>query len=187
LTSNTVDVDNYTRNQRWSRYTFSMTAEPTMQGFPVELVDSTLFLLKRLGMLAKDRSLRAYEETGLHPYHYAILALLDQGEQETQGAIAEALGYDKGQLVGLLDELEAAGLVERRRDLADRRRHVVLMTPDGVEALERLRRVSASVEEEFLAPLGERERQELHALLLKVAQAHLPGCRKIAAAAAVSP
>jgi DNA-binding MarR family transcriptional regulator len=134
-------------------------------------------------MLAKDRSFRAYEETGLHPYHYAILALLDEGEQETQGAIAEALGYDKGQLVGLLDELEAAGLILRRRDLADRRRHVVEMTPDGLEALGRLRRLSARVEDEFLSALSDRERQQLHALLLKLAEAHLPGCRKIAAAA----
>lgn len=164
-----------------------MSNEPTMKGYPLELVGSELFLLKRLGTLAKDRSFRAYEETGLHPYHYAILALLDEGEQETQGAIAEALGYDKGQLVGLLDELEAAGLIGRRRDPADRRRHVVEMTPGGVKALGRLRRLSASIEDDFLAALGERERRELHALLLKLAEAHLPGCRKIPAAASATP
>jgi MarR family transcriptional regulator, lower aerobic nicotinate degradation pathway regulator len=152
------------------------------EGFPEELVSSTLFLLKRLGTTAKEDSFRAYEEAGLHPYHYTILALLDEGVRETQGAIAQALGYDKGQLVGLLDELEAAGLVERRRDTEDRRRHIVLMTPSGREALGRLRRLSAALEEQFLGVLTEAERRQLHGLLLKLAQEHLPNCRKVAAA-----
>ena len=98
-------------------------------------MSSTLFLLKRLGMTAKEQSLAAYDEAGLHPYHHAILAVLDEGSRETQGAIADALGYDKGQLVGLLDELEDAGLVERQRDQADRRRQIVQMTPAGRKTL----------------------------------------------------
>ncbi len=99
------------------------------QRFPEELLSSALFLLKRLGMTAKERSYDAYVEAGLHPYHHSILAVLDEGSRETQGAIADALGYDKGQLVGLLDELESAGLIERRRDPNDRRRQTVRITP----------------------------------------------------------
>jgi DNA-binding MarR family transcriptional regulator len=159
----------------------TQTTPPVPQGYPQELVSSTLFLLKRLGTSAKEDSFRAYEEIGLHPYHYAILALLDEGVRETQGAIAQALGYDKAQLVGLLDELEEAGLVERRRDTVDRRRHLVVMTPAGTEALGRLRRLSAELESTFLAALTEHEREQLHALLLKVAQEHLPNCRKLSA------
>lgn len=119
----------------------------------------------------------AYEPSGLHPYHHAVLAVLDEGSRETQGAIADALGYDKGQLVGLLDELEEAGLVERKRDPVDRRRHVVRMTADGRKTLARLRRISAQLEDEFLASLDAGERQELHRLLLEVAGQHLPHCR----------
>lgn len=162
--------------------TASPATSPVPQGFPDELTSSTLFLLKRLGTTAKEDSFRAYEEAGLHPYHYSILALLDEGVRETQGAIAQALGYDKGQLVGLLDELEAGGLVERRRDTADRRRYIVLMTPAGREALERMRRLSADLDARFLAPLSDAERRQLHALLLKVARERLPNCRKVSAA-----
>jgi DNA-binding MarR family transcriptional regulator len=143
---------------------------------PGELVSSALFLLKRLGMTAKEQSMDAYEEAGLHPYHHAILALLDEGSRETQGAIAEALGYDKGQLVGLLDELEGDGLVERKRDTVDRRRQTVTITAAGRKTLERLRVLSHEIEDEFLTPLSTDERKELHGLLLRIASAHLPNC-----------
>jgi DNA-binding MarR family transcriptional regulator len=145
---------------------------------PEELVSSALFLLKRLGVSAKERSFTAYEELGLHPYHHAILAVLDEGSRETQGSIADSLGYDRGQLVGLLDELEAAGLIERRRDPTDRRRHVVEMTAAGRKTLAKLRALSRRLEQDFLEPLDERERQVLHTLLLELAEEHLPTCRR---------
>ena len=145
---------------------------------PQELMSSALFLLKRLGTSAKERSFSAYEELGLHPYHHAILAVLDEGTRETQGSIADSLGYDRGQLVGLLDELEAAGLIERRRDPSDRRRHVVQMTATGRKTLAKLRALSKRLEEEFFAPLDDRERTVLHTLLLELAEEHLPTCRR---------
>jgi DNA-binding MarR family transcriptional regulator len=146
--------------------------------FPEELVASTVFLLKRLGFAAKEQAMEAYVQTGLHPYHHAVLAVLDEGSRETQGAIADALGYDRGQLVGLLDELEERGLVERQRDPRDRRRHLVRLTPAGREALQRLRALARKIEDDFLATLDEREREQLHTLLLRLAAQHLPHCRQ---------
>jgi MarR family transcriptional regulator, lower aerobic nicotinate degradation pathway regulator len=139
-------------------------------------VASTTFLLKRLGFAAKDRSLKAYEELGLHPYHYAILITADEGAHETQGSIADALGYDRGQLVGLLDELEERGLVERRRDASDRRRHLVQLTTEGKRTLRRLRTLSRQLEDEFLEPLSDADRAKLHELLLQLAEKHEPRC-----------
>src|SRR5690348_14375904 len=132
-------------------------------------------------MAAKEISLERYEGAGLHPYHHAILAVLDEGTRETQGSIADSLGYDRGQLVGLLDELEEAGLIERRRDPSDRRRHVVEMTAKGRKTLAKLRALWKSLEEEFLAPLDERERKVLHTLLLELAEEHLPTCWRVPA------
>ena len=146
-------------------------------GFPEELLGSAIFLLKRLGMAAKEQSIPAYEEAGLHPYHHSILAVLDEGSRETQGAIADALGYDKSQLVGLLDELEEAELIERRRDPADRRRQIVRITPAGRKALERLRRLARQLEDDYLEPLDADERKRLHELLLRLGRKHLPNCR----------
>ena len=154
-------------------------SSPPVVRLPEELVGSATFLLKRLGFAAKERSLQAYEQTGLHPYHFAILLVLNERSLETQGAIADALGYDRGQLVGLLDELEERGLVERRRDANDRRRHLVSLTPDGKRTLRGLRAISRQTEDDFLAPLSEKERATLHALLLRLAEKHEPRCAPI--------
>lgn len=141
---------------------------------PTELTASSPFLLKRLGFIAKERSLEAYEQTGLHPYHHAILLTLDESPRETQGALADALGYDRGQLVGLLDELESRGLVIRRRDPNDRRRHVVELTSEGKTELQRLRELARRIEDQFLAPLDSDERRQLHELLLTLGRYHCP-------------
>jgi DNA-binding MarR family transcriptional regulator len=141
-----------------------------------ELLQSTPFLLKRLGTSVRDRSLEAFEAHKLSPLHYAVLSLLDEGARETQATIADALGYDRSQLVGLLDELEGENLIERRRDPVDRRRHVVSLTTAGRSELRKLRAIAKRVEEQFLAPLDSDDRRTLHALLLELTAYHDPRC-----------
>jgi DNA-binding MarR family transcriptional regulator len=132
------------------------------------------FLLKRMGFKMKERTMQAYEATGLSPYDFGVLALLDEQAVETQAMIADALGYDRSHLVGVLDDLEARELIERRRDPADRRRHLVTLTPAGREAVERLRVISRQVDDEFFEPLSAQEREELFALLSRIARHHDP-------------
>jgi DNA-binding MarR family transcriptional regulator len=141
---------------------------------PRELVKSTSFLLKRLGFAIKERTMDAFEERGANPYQHGILCSLSERQAETQAQIADALGYDRSWLVGLLDELEEEGLIERKPDPADRRRNVVTLKPEGEARLLEFRAVSKQVEDDFLAPLGKAERQQLHELLLKLAEYHDP-------------
>jgi DNA-binding MarR family transcriptional regulator len=139
---------------------------------PKELRASTSFLLKRLGFGLKERTLEALEPTGLSHYDHAVLSLLEEEPSETQAMIADALGYDRGYLVGVLDDLEERGLIARKRDPNDRRRHVVSLTPAGKKALAQLRTVVKRVEEDFLRPLDPDERKTLNALLRRVACHH---------------
>jgi len=141
---------------------------------PRELLGSTTYLLKRLGWAIKDRSVEAFEAAGASPYHYSVLALLDEGACSAQATIADALGYDRSWFVGLLDELEEAGLVERKRDPVDRRRHLVSLLPAGKKRLAELRAISKRVEDGFFGSLSAKEREQLHALLLQVAADHDP-------------
>jgi DNA-binding MarR family transcriptional regulator len=141
---------------------------------PYELVCSTAFLMKRLGHLVKERSMEAYEAVGANPFYYSVLAVLEEGARDTQAKIADALGYDRSWLVGLLDELEAAGLIERRRDPEDRRRHLVSLTPAGKKKLGELRKIAKGVEDDLLGSLDAEQRAQLHELLLQLASDHDP-------------
>jgi DNA-binding MarR family transcriptional regulator len=141
---------------------------------PRELVKSTSFLLKRLGGAIKERTIEAFETHGANPYQHGVLCSLAERRAETQAQIADALGYDRSWLVGLLDELEQEGLVERRPDPADRRRNVVTLKPEGESRLLELREVASRVEDEFLTPLTKDERRQLHGLLQKLAEYHDP-------------
>jgi DNA-binding MarR family transcriptional regulator len=151
-------------------------APGALPGPPKELLSSNIFLLKRLGFAAKDRSHAAFEGSGLSALHYAVLALLEEDPRETQAQIADALGYDRSLIVRLLDELEERELVIRKRDPEDRRRHVVKLTPAGRSALVDLRAIVQRLEDEFLAPLGAGDRKTLHGLLTRLASHHDPRC-----------
>ena len=151
-------------------------APRAVPGPPKELLTSNVFLLKRLGFAAKDRSHGAFEGSGLSAFHYAVLALLEEDPRETQAQIADALGYDRSLIVRLLDELEERELVIRKRDPDDRRRHVVKLTPEGHSMLLELRSIVGRLEDDFLAPLDADEREALHVLLTKVASYHDPRC-----------
>jgi DNA-binding MarR family transcriptional regulator len=139
---------------------------------PRELLKSTIFLLKRLGDAVREYAVPEFVAAGCNPYHNAVLALLGEGARDTQADIADSLGWDRSHLVGILDELESDGLIERKRDPNDRRRHVVRMTSHGKEAMKHRRAVMKRIENDFLAPLDAAERKQLHDLLLKLAGHH---------------
>lgn len=74
---------------------------------------------------------------------------------------------DANNLVLLLNEMEAAGLVLRRRDPADRRRHIVEVADEGRKAFVLAERGRGVIEDDVLSALSAEERETLRRLLIK--------------------
>jgi DNA-binding MarR family transcriptional regulator len=93
------------------------------------------------------------------PRGYQVLSAAAHGTVSSQLALAQHLGIDRTVMTYLLDDLESAGLIERRPDPADRRARHVVATDKGAELLVTLDRRLQSVEAHLLAPLGEDARE----------------------------
>ncbi len=109
------------------------------------------------------------------PRGYQVLAVAGRGEPSSQLALAQKLGVDRTVMTYLLDDLEGAGLIERRPDPADRRARRVVLTEAGQTLLCDLERRFRSAEEHLLDPLDADERTVLRDLLQRLAmRADLP-------------
>jgi MarR family transcriptional regulator, temperature-dependent positive regulator of motility len=93
--------------------------------------------------------------------------LRGQGDGVTQQGLGQTLHLDANNCVILLNDLESDGYVERRRDPADRRRHIVEMTDAGRRALEEAEVKLETVEDDVLGNLSQAERSQLRDLLAK--------------------
>src|ERR671916_778325 len=111
----------------------------------------------------------ALEEVPGGPKGYLVLSSLGTGQPSTQVALAQHLGVDRTVMTYLLDDLERAGLVERRPDPADRRARRVVLTEAGRARLCDVERRLRRVEEHVLGPLDASERDTLRTLLQRVA------------------
>jgi DNA-binding MarR family transcriptional regulator len=134
-----------------------------------EATYQSLVLIHHLDRVARRRFEIALEPTGLRPRHVLALTILRDLGAVTQGALGDALRLDPANLVGLLNELEQRALLERRRDPADRRRHIVELSPAGRSVLASAESALASVQDDVLSGLEDDERSTLHTLLLRAA------------------
>jgi DNA-binding MarR family transcriptional regulator len=122
-------------------------------------------LFFRLWRASHTRFAEGLKTINLTPALFGVLNLLGVRDGAMQQEIASSMGVDPSTMVSLIDELERAGLAERRPHPADRRARAVSLTPKGRRALERAREMAAQVEEEVLGGLSAKERRELLALL----------------------
>jgi DNA-binding MarR family transcriptional regulator len=122
-------------------------------------------LLEHLTRLGKRVYISEMTPGGLRPRHLITLRLLaDRGPLSQQG-LGEALSLDPSNVVGLLNDLEERGLIVRRRDPADRRRHIVELSPSGEEEVVLSDERAVVVEDRLFAALDADERTTLYELL----------------------
>jgi DNA-binding MarR family transcriptional regulator len=129
------------------------------------------YLLARVGRTQAARFTERMRTLGLRPKHFAVLNAIALSGGGSQQELGGRLGLDPSGLVGAIDELEGMGLVERRRDPADRRRYALGLTAEGTATLRRGRRAVSDSARELLGALDDGEVGTLVELLGKVAAA----------------
>src|SRR6266480_7652033 len=126
-------------------------------------------LIFRLARVTGYRIGQALESLQIRTNEFAVLHHLHRAGPLSQQELGGALRINPSNLVGLLDALEADGLVVRPRDPADRRRHIVGLTAAGQKRLVQAKAAVSEAEQELLAPLSRDERSQLHDLLERLA------------------
>lgn len=122
----------------------------------------------KLGRITMHRFTEALEPFGIRPRHVAALIELRESGQITQQSLCGALHLDPTNLVAILNDLEQRGYATRRRDPADRRRHIVEVSKKGIAVIDKVSEVMDGVEADLLQDFEPAEREQLARLLTGV-------------------
>jgi DNA-binding MarR family transcriptional regulator len=139
-----------------------------------------VLLVVRLSRMAGHRMALALALAAMEmrTHEFAVLNHLSQAGPLSQQELGQALRINPSNLVGLLDLLEADGLLVRVRDPHDRRRHLVELTAAGRHRLLRACEAAEEAEDDLCSPLSKGEREQLRAMLERlVGHACGPGSR----------
>lgn len=128
------------------------------------------FLLARANAISLSAGNAALAPHGLKARSYSVLALAAADTRPSQRELASFLRLDPSQLVSLVDDLQARGLVERRPDPNDRRANVVIATESGRELAEAARADAEAAEHAAHAGLSADDRGQLARLLRTIAE-----------------
>jgi MarR family transcriptional regulator, lower aerobic nicotinate degradation pathway regulator len=130
-------------------------------------------LLTQTAMHADRLANQGLARADARKWHYAVLASLQEFGPASQAALSRRTGIYRSDLVAVINELAARGLIDRAPDPADRRRNVITMTPQGRRHLRQLDKLVAAIQDELLAPLTQPERDQLVRLLTRLLDHHV--------------
>ena len=128
------------------------------------------FLLAQIGAHAAAQFGERLETLKLTPPQARILGVLGSESGLSQQALADLLGMFPSRLVSVLDELQQAGLIERRSHPTDRRISTLYLTKTGKQTLQAVRRVAKQHDDALCAALTSGERETLKQLLARIAE-----------------
>jgi MarR family transcriptional regulator, lower aerobic nicotinate degradation pathway regulator len=135
---------------------------------PARLRTLPSWLLNQSALAAQRAVADELRAVGAHRSHYAVLAALAEFGPDSQAALGRRSGIDRSDMVALVNQLGADGLVERRPDESDRRRNVVTITAAGRRRLRSLEAAVERAQDALLHRLSARERRQLVDVLGRV-------------------
>lgn len=127
------------------------------------------FMLRRIQSSVFSEFIASLGELDLRPAQYTLLEVIDANPGLRQSDAATALGIQKANFVALVQELERRTLIERRRSTADRRCYSLHLQTRGRRLLEAARDRHDAQESRLGALLGPQDREQLLALLNRLA------------------
>lgn len=152
----------------WVAAKIAQSSLPGEGGVLLERRSSPGLLLALLGHVAMRRLRDAHTARHLSPRQFHLLGLLHDRGAMGQSELGQTMGTDPSILVTMLNPLEADGLISRERDPADRRRHLVTLTPAGTQRLGRAAEAQREAEKALFVGLDDEQREQLRRLLLAV-------------------
>ena len=129
------------------------------------------YLMTLIAEQTGERFERELRDAGIRVRHASVLVLIDAEGPMSQRELGRRLRIDKSPMVGVVDDLERLGLAQRRRRTSDRRVQAIHLTEAGRALAARVTAVADELNERTFAPLEDAEREQLQALLLRVAEA----------------
>jgi DNA-binding MarR family transcriptional regulator len=139
---------------------------------PAALRKKASWLLGQTSMHAHRLLTDALNPADARPYHYRILAGLQEFGSVSQVALGRHANLDRSDVVAAVDELVDRGFVERSVDPVDRRRNIISITPAGRAHFRKLDKVLAGVQDELLSPLSPTQRDQLIRMLTRILDYH---------------
>jgi MarR family transcriptional regulator, transcriptional regulator for hemolysin len=115
---------------------------------------------------------RAMEGLGVSPRGFSVLTTALSGAY-TQTELARIIGLDKTTMVATIDELEAAGLAERRSSPTDRRARVIAVTEAGERRVRDAEEIAAQTNEDVLGALDPDQREAFIGALMRLVSERL--------------
>jgi MarR family transcriptional regulator, organic hydroperoxide resistance regulator len=135
---------------------------------PFKVEDCIFFQLAKASQMGTRFWAGFVAKLGITPAQAMVLNFLGQGDEVTSRALGRRTSLDSATLTGILDRLETAGLIERRRHPADRRAIHICLTATGHKISDELYNMVIEANTEFLATLTTQEQQTLKSLLGKI-------------------
>ncbi len=129
------------------------------------MTDSLGFLISDISRLMRKRFDERARLIGVTRAQWRTLSILKRHEGSNQGMLAELLEIEPITVGRMIDRLEEAGLVERRRDPADRRVWRIHLTEKAQPVLAQLRSLADAMFDEMMTGIAPAEREQMHSAL----------------------
>jgi DNA-binding MarR family transcriptional regulator len=126
------------------------------------------WLLGRAAARGRALVAEALAAAGRKMWHHVVLSAVSDLGPVAQAELGRSIQLDPKDLVGVLNDLQDAGLVLREPDPRDRRKNAVSITEEGARLLARCEQVAREANEALLSPLSEAEREQFMGLLIRI-------------------